>query len=132
MSFDIHPGKRGRQTHIYVFAWHPESDPEIVDQRDAGQWLFCVMPEDELPEPEIRQKTQHISLMRLTQLAERVGAQTIGYDQLASTINFVAEAILKADLEDARLANEVMERICSGEEKVYTAQEVRAHLGLDC
>ena len=28
LSFDIHPGETGRQTHIYIFAWHPESDPE--------------------------------------------------------------------------------------------------------
>ena len=132
MSFDIHPGKKGRQTHIYVFAWHPESDPDVADHRDTGQWQFCVLPEDELPEPEIGQKTQRISLNRLKELAASVGAKVIGYNQLATVINFVADAILKADMEDGRLAEEVLERIRRGEEKVYTAEEVRAHIGLDC
>ena len=132
MSFDIHPGKKGRQTHIYVFAWHPESDPDVADHRDTGQWQFCVLPEDELPEPEIGQKTQRISLNRLKELAASVGAKVIGYNQLATVINFVADAILKADMEDGRLAEEVLERIRRGEEKVYTAAEVRAHIGLDC
>ena len=132
MSFNIHPGKRGRQTHIYVFAWHPESDPDVADHHDTGQWRFCVMPEDELPEPEIARKTQRISLNRLKELADSVGAKVIGYNQLATVINFVAGAILKADMEDGRLAEEVLERIRRGEEKVYTAEEVRAHLGLDC
>ena len=49
LSFDIHPGEQGRQTHIYIFAWHPESAPDVADLRDTGQWRFCVMPEDELP-----------------------------------------------------------------------------------
>ncbi len=132
MSFDIHPGKGGRQTHIYVFAWHPENDPDVADHRDTGQWRFCVMPEDELPEPEIGQKTQRLSLSRLQELAESLGAEVIGYNQLAAVINFVAEAILRTDKEDYRLAEEVLERIHKGEEKVYTAEEVRSHLGLDC
>ena len=132
MSFDIHPGKRGRQTHIYVFAWHPESDLAVADHRDVSQWRFCVIPEDELPEPEIGRKTQRISLNRLKELAASIGAKVISYNQLATVINFVADAILKADMEDGRLAEEVLERIRRGKEKVYTAEEVRAHLGLDC
>ena len=131
MSFDIHPGNKGRQTHIYVFAWHPESDPDVADHRDTGQWRFCVMPEDELPEPEIRQKTQRISLNRLKELADSVGAKVIGYNQLAVVINFVAEAILKADMEDGRLAEEVLERIRRGEERILTEAELSASLGLD-
>ena len=131
MSFDIHPGKKGRQTHIYVFAWHPESDPNVADHRDTGQWRFCVMPEDELPEPEIGQKTQRISLSRLKELEESVGAKVIGYNQLATVINFVAEAIIKADREDYRLAEEVLERIRKGEERILSEAELGASLGLD-
>ena len=131
MSFDIHPGKKGRQTHIYVFGWHPESDPNVADHRDTGQWRFCVMPEDELPEPEIWQKTQRISLSRLKELEESVGAKVIGYNQLAAVINFVAEAILKADREDYRLAEEVLERIRKGEERILSEAELNASLGLD-
>ena len=131
MSFDIHPGERGRQTHIYVFAWHPESDLDVADHRDASQWRFCVIPEDELPEPEIGQKTQRISLNRLKELAKSIGLKVIGYSQLAATINRVAEVILESDAEDGRLAEEVMERIRRGEERILTEAELSASLGLD-
>ena len=131
MSFNIHPGEKGRQTHIYVFAWHPESDPDIADHRDTGQWRFCVMPEDELPEPEIGQKTQRISLNRLKELADSVGAKTVHYSQLAATVNRVAKVILEADKKDGLLAEAVMERVRSGEERVYSAAEVSAYLDLD-
>jgi RHH-type rel operon transcriptional repressor/antitoxin RelB len=35
------------------------------------------------------------------------------------------------DLEDYHLATQVLERIKSGQEKVYSANEVREELGLD-
>jgi RHH-type rel operon transcriptional repressor/antitoxin RelB len=35
------------------------------------------------------------------------------------------------DLEDIYLAEQVLLRIQSGEERIYTAEEVRAHLGLE-
>ena len=132
ISFDIHPGTKGRQTHIYVFAWHLESDPDIADHRDVNQWRFCVMPEDELPEPALEQKTQRISLNRLEALAANIGVKTVIYDQLAATINSIVKVMLEIDERDGRLADEVMERIRRGEEKVYTAEEVKAHLGLEC
>ena len=131
ISFDIHPGERGRQTHIYVFAWHPESDLDVADHRDASQWRFCVIPEDELPEPEIGQKTQRISLNRLKELTKSIGLKVIGYSQLAATINRVAEVILESDAEDGRLAEEVMERVRRGEERILTEAELSASLGLD-
>lgn len=131
LFFDIHPGKLGRQTHLYVFAWHPEGNPDIADHRDAGQWRFCVMPEDELPEPAVQQKTQRISLGRLQVLAKRLGLQpTIPYWELANTINHIASVILEADLKDARQAEEALERIQRGEERTYSSQEVMAKLGL--
>lgn len=132
ISFDIHPGKKGRQTHIYVFAWHPESDPNVADHRDAGQWRFCVMPEDELPEAALKQKTQRISLKRLEALAASVRLKTVSYDQLAPTFNRIAKILLERDERDGRIAHEVMERIRRGEEQVYSAAEVRAFLELDC
>ena len=131
MSFDIHPGERGRQTHIYVFAWHPESELDVADHRDASQWRFCVIPEDELPEPEIGQKTQRISLNRVREIAKSVGLKVVGYSQLAATINRVAQVILEADEEDGRLAEEVMERIRRGEERILTEAELSESLGLD-
>lgn len=38
---------------------------------------------------------------------------------------------LEEDLEDAARADEVLERIAQGKEKIYTSAEVRASLGLD-
>ncbi len=132
ISFDIHPGTKGRQTHIYVFAWHPESDPDVADHRDANQWRFCVMPEDELPEPVFERKTQSISLKRLEALAANIGLKAVAYSQLAATFNRIAQVMLEQDERDGRLAEEAMERIRRGEERVYSAEEVSAYLGLDC
>ena len=131
LSFDIHPGKTGRQTHIYVFAWHPETDPDVADHHDTGQWRFCVMPEDELPEPALEQKTQRISLARLKTLAADIGLEPVPYSLLAATVSRVAAVIMKEGEEDGRRADEVMERVRRGEEKIYSAAEVTAYLDLD-
>ena len=131
ISFDIHPGKKGRQTHIYVFAWHPESDPDVADHRDAGQWRFCVMPEDELPEPVFDRKTQRISLKRLETIAAKVRLKTVAYDQLPATFNRIAKILLEQDERDGRRAHEIMERIRRGEERILTEAELSAFLGLD-
>ena len=132
LSFDIHPGEMGRQTHIYIFAWHPESDPDIADHHDVNQWRFCVLPEDELPEAALEQKTQRISLPRIKSLAADVGLKPVAYNELGATITRIAAVILEADLEDARLIEEELEKIRSGEARVYSSAEVRAYLGLDC
>ena len=134
LSFDIHPGKQGRQTDIYIFAWHPESDPDVADLRDTSQWRFCVMPEDELPDAAVEQKTQRISLNRLNSIAASVGLEpAVSYGQLAATINRIAEIILAADAEDARLIEEEeRERIRRGETRVYSSAEIWAELGLEC
>ncbi len=132
ISFDIHPGKKGRQTHIYVFALHPETDPEVADHRDTEQWQFCVMPEDELPEPALEQKTQRISLTQLKALAADIGLGLVPYNLLAATVNRILKVMLEIDERDGRRADEVMERVRRGEEKVYTAEELRIRLGLDC
>ncbi len=46
---------------------------------------------------------------------------------------YIRQAILEYldDLEDAYLANKVLERIKSGKEKTYSLQEVVKELGLD-
>ena len=132
-SFDIHPGTTGRQCHIFVFAWHWENDPKVADQRDASQWQFCVVPEDELPEPAPERKTQTISLKRLQTLAVRLGlGPAVPFRDLAYTVSHIASVILEADLVDARLAEEAIEKNRSGEERTHSAEEVRANLGLDC
>ena len=40
----------GRPADIYVFAWHPVSDPEVADHRCPQQWEFFVVPERHLPD----------------------------------------------------------------------------------
>ena len=44
----------GRPAHLYIFAWHPINDIDVVDHRDPGQWQFFVVKSEELPH---RQKT---------------------------------------------------------------------------
>ena len=47
----------GRISDVYVFAWHgvepngplTDGDPHPVDQRDASQWVFYVVPAAALP-----------------------------------------------------------------------------------
>ena len=39
----------GRPADLYVFAWHDEGRASCCDQRDAGQWLFLVVAEQDLP-----------------------------------------------------------------------------------
>ena len=55
-------------------------------------------------------------------------------DELAVTLKDVLvrlNAIRSIDLEDFKMAEEVMERVRKGEEEIYSSEEVRAHLGLD-
>lgn len=33
----------GRHAEIHIFAWHPETDEAVVDQRVLGQWRFYVV-----------------------------------------------------------------------------------------
>ena len=39
----------GRPADLYVFAWHGESRDGYADHRDAKQWLFFVVAEQDLP-----------------------------------------------------------------------------------
>ncbi len=39
----------GRAADIHVFAWHPETDKKLVDQRNQDQWTFYVLRTKELP-----------------------------------------------------------------------------------
>jgi RHH-type rel operon transcriptional repressor/antitoxin RelB len=61
--------------------------------------------------------------LRLTRLAERTG-RTKAY--------YLRELIERGldDLEDCYLAGAVMEKVRKGEEKLYSAREVRKDLGL--
>lgn len=41
---------RGRPADVYVFAWHPLTDPAACDHRDPAQWRFFIVPTEKLPE----------------------------------------------------------------------------------
>lgn len=85
---DLPGGESARFADIYIFAWHPERDPDTADHRRAEQWHFFVVPEHQLPS----QKT--ISLNPLRKLAAAVT-----YDRLAAKVTEVADELpyLKAE-----------------------------------
>lgn len=39
----------GRHAEIYILAWHPITDETKADHRDPAQWLFFIIPTNELP-----------------------------------------------------------------------------------
>lgn len=55
----------GRNAHIYVFAWHPEANPDIADHRDPHQWQFFVVSETRLS-----REAKTISLSQVRRLAD--------------------------------------------------------------
>ena len=55
-----------RAADIYIFAWHPVVDSNLVDHRNPEQWEFFVAPKEKLPQ---NQKT-----IGLTSLRELTGA----------------------------------------------------------
>jgi hypothetical protein len=76
--FDIAPRKirwegarrieeAGRHASVYAFAWHPVTDVDRADHRDAGQWEFYIVSSDALPP----QKT--IARSRIAATCEPVG-----------------------------------------------------------
>ena len=80
----------GRYADIYIFAWHPETDPETADHRRSDQWRFYVVPEIKLPDGQITS-----SLNPIKELSEEVS-----YDHLADATNAAVEALpsLKANV----------------------------------
>lgn len=122
----------GRPADVYVFAWHPGTDLDRADQRCPEQWQFFVAPEFRLTEHYPVQKA-----IRLTPLAKFAAA--VSYDGLAAAVNAALGEVpyLKASVmtaEDEALcyaADEVMERVRQGKERIYSSAEVRAYLGLD-
>ena len=87
--FDIAPRKRiwtsdrgwidqpGRTACVYVFAWHPEVNEKIADQRDPEQWTFYVVRTKRLPPNQ-----DSIGLSALQDLSRMVQAGS-----LASAVN---------------------------------------------
>lgn len=63
--------QRGRSAEIYVFAWHPVTDPAVCDHRDPAQWEFYVVRADALPDQKsiglagVRGLIQKVSVNRI-------------------------------------------------------------------
>ena len=120
-----------RAADLYIFAWHPETDPAIADHRRAEQWQFFVVSETPLTE---RHGTQ--TTIGLNPVKELATAAT--YDQLAATVAAAAaelpyrkDDIGRQDAADYYAACEVMEGVRKGEVRIYSSAEVMARLGLD-
>ena len=81
-----------RLADLYVFAWHPEEDPDIADHRRPEQWTFFVVAERSLPKDQ-----KEISFSVLTRLAD---VESCDYGALAATVIHVLESLqgLKAQL----------------------------------
>ena len=120
-----------RAADLYIFAWHPETDPKIADHRQAEQWQFFVVPEHLLTKRHGTQ--QKIGLNPVKKLATAVA-----YAELAATVAAAAAELhyWKADIgrqdaADYYAAAEIMERVRQGKERMYSSAEVMANLGLD-
>ena len=120
-----------RAADIYIFAWHPETDPDIADHRRAEQWQFFVIPESMVAKS--RGDKEKISLHQVKELAAAVA-----YAELAATVAAAAaelpyrkDDIGRQDAADYYAACEVMEGVRKGEVRIYSSAEVMARLGLD-
>ncbi len=113
-----------RPADIYIFAWHPEINPQVADHRRADQWQFFVVPEYLLTRRHGAQKT--ISLNPLKKLASPVT-----YDRLAPTVAAILADMARQEAEYFSGAAEIAERIRQGKEHTYSSEEVRAHLGME-
>ena len=89
----------GRLADIYVFAWHPETNPDIADHRCANQWRFFVVPEHKL-----KPGQKNISLNPVKRLAPE-----ITYDRLAEAIDTAVSTLpaLKAKMQDINQAKSI-------------------------
>lgn len=71
-----------------------------------------------------------ITLELSPELEARLGAESRAARQTPESLIAVAIEQYLEDLEDYRDAVRISEAVARGEEKVYTAEEVRARLGL--
>lgn len=121
---DLPEGDVFRPADVYIFAWHKEQNPAVADHRKAEQWRFFVVPERLLTERHKDQRT-----IGLTPLEEM--ASPVGHKQLAEAVTAALSALYQQDAEDYHRAVAIMERVRSGEMRVYSDAEIRADLDLD-
>lgn len=76
--------KKFRPSDIYIFAWHPIADRDVVDHRLVGQWRFFVCAEIKLPS---NQKS--VTLNRVKKLVS-----SVGYGDLATSLNEVRQGLV--------------------------------------
>ncbi len=83
------PTSLQRHADLYVFAWHPEEDPDIADHRRPDQWTFFVVAEQRLPQETPLAKAIGVkALTRLTtDSCDDDGlAEVCDFDALATTV----------------------------------------------
>ncbi|NTZ42137.1 hypothetical protein G7A66_03315 [Altererythrobacter sp. SALINAS58] len=91
-AFDIRPRKgrydgpnwvaeSGRNADVYIFAWHSVID-ETANHKEPSQWLFFIVPTEELPDQ------NSIGLSALESLVSPVS-----YEQLADAVGSVVGAL---------------------------------------
>lgn len=61
----------GRYAEMYIFAWHPEIDPELANHREPGQWRFYLVREADLPDQ------QSIALSRIQAIAQAIDLSAV-------------------------------------------------------
>ena len=154
-----HDGK-ARYADIYLFAWHGELDRKVADHRDPAQWRFFVVPEHKLPAQKsislnsLKKNPATIETI-YEGLAAAVEAAALALPEFKRNLLtaeterrlnalaketgrpksfYLSEVIEKGieDVGDYYRAHAIMERVHRGEEKVYSAAEVRAYLELGC
>ena len=73
-----------RLVHIYIFAWHSETNWDIADHRCSDQWTFVVVDERHLPQDEPLAKS--IGLGPLNRLADEGRAAVSDIRGLGATV----------------------------------------------
>jgi hypothetical protein len=82
-----------RPADLYVFAWHPITDPARADHRDPLQWRFFVVPAHELPP----QKTIGLAGVERS-------CRSIEFDALAQAVSDVLAQLPALKHEDGIVA----------------------------
>ena len=126
----LYPGENGwSKARYFSFGKRtqgsgPESLPEGV-RNVLEDWVRSL---DELP------YTDHCSAKNVDVWVVNHANAIEHIDELSlclESVLLMLKKIHSEDLEDFKMAEEVMERVRKGEEKIYSSEEVGAHLGLD-
>ena len=120
-----------RAADLYIFAWHPETDPKIADHRQAEQWKFFVVPEHLLTERHGAQRKIGLNPVKKLATATAYAELAVTVAAAAAELHYWKADIGRQDAADYYAAAEIMERVRQGKGRMYSSAEVMANLGLD-